>query len=179
MSNNYPYIEPGNVPAQNFQDSLSLKEDKASKGIANGYAPLDANAKVPSANIPSGSYAPTTHTHNNADLPELGEVLGQQTDTLYANGPGSNQNRFTASRNKRWAVSFSGTGTFNIYFPSSGVRAGDRLRFAFTTPAGVTAIINLTPAGSVSVPPSTHYSWSGYSMITDAGMIWKDRKSVV
>ena len=31
---------------------LSLKEDKPNKGVANGYAPLDANAKVPAANLP-------------------------------------------------------------------------------------------------------------------------------
>jgi len=189
-------------------ENISNKEDKSNKGVANGYAPLDATAKVPSANLPvidvSGQIAthnsattsvhgiantanlvltndsrladsrqPTTHTHNNADLPELGEVLGQQVDTFYASAPENTQNRFTASRNKRWSVEFTGSGTINIYFPSSGVRAGDRLRFAFTTPAGVTARINLTPAGSLNVPPLTLYRWSGYSMITDAGMIWK------
>ncbi|NBO26760.1 MAG: hypothetical protein EBU96_08245, partial [Actinobacteria bacterium] len=31
---------------------ISLKEDKINKGLANGYAPLDANAKVPVANLP-------------------------------------------------------------------------------------------------------------------------------
>ena len=31
---------------------LTLKEDKANKGVANGYAPLDANSKVPTANLP-------------------------------------------------------------------------------------------------------------------------------
>ena len=31
---------------------LSSKEDKANKGIANGYAPLDVNAKVPVVNLP-------------------------------------------------------------------------------------------------------------------------------
>lgn len=31
---------------------ITLKEDKANKGVANGYAPLDANAKVPTANLP-------------------------------------------------------------------------------------------------------------------------------
>ena len=31
---------------------LTLKEDKANKGVANGYAPLDANSKVPVANLP-------------------------------------------------------------------------------------------------------------------------------
>jgi hypothetical protein len=32
---------------------LTLKEDKANKGTANGYAPLDATSKVPSANLPA------------------------------------------------------------------------------------------------------------------------------
>ena len=31
---------------------LSLKEDKPNKGVANGYAPLDANAKVPASYLP-------------------------------------------------------------------------------------------------------------------------------
>ena len=31
---------------------LTQKEDKPNKGVANGYAPLDANAKVPVANLP-------------------------------------------------------------------------------------------------------------------------------
>ena len=31
---------------------LSLKEDKPNKGVANGYAPLDASAKVPAAYLP-------------------------------------------------------------------------------------------------------------------------------
>jgi hypothetical protein len=208
-----PFIDPAAQLPDDGASLLSAKEDKANKGVANGYAPLDVNAKVPVANLPdqasldaevdakitthnsattsvhgiantanlvltndarlADSRQPTTHTHNNADLPELGEVLGQQVDTLYANAPQNTQNRFTASRNKRWSVEFSGSGTINIYFPSSGVRAGDRLRFAFTTPAGVTARINLTPAGSLDVPPLTPYRWSGYSMITDAGMIWR------
>jgi len=33
----------------------STKEDKANKGIANGYAPLDATSKVPSANLPASA----------------------------------------------------------------------------------------------------------------------------
>ncbi len=32
---------------------LALKEDKANKGVANGYAPLDGSGKVPLANLPS------------------------------------------------------------------------------------------------------------------------------
>jgi len=34
------------------QNALNLKEDKANKGAANGYAPLDAGSKVPIANLP-------------------------------------------------------------------------------------------------------------------------------
>lgn len=34
-------------------ESLSGKEDKSNKGIANGYAPLDATSKVPSGNLPA------------------------------------------------------------------------------------------------------------------------------
>ena len=41
-----------NLPNDTIQE-LSLKEDKSNKGIANGYAPLDATWKVPSANLPS------------------------------------------------------------------------------------------------------------------------------
>lgn len=33
---------------------LLLKEDKANKGVANGYAPLDATGKIPVANLPPG-----------------------------------------------------------------------------------------------------------------------------
>jgi hypothetical protein len=33
--------------------ALNLKEDKASKGVVNGYASLDAGAKVPAAQLPS------------------------------------------------------------------------------------------------------------------------------
>lgn len=38
---------------ENVAPSLPLKEDKANKGIAFGYAPLDVNAKVPLANLPT------------------------------------------------------------------------------------------------------------------------------
>ena len=35
------------------QSALDLKEDKSQKGIANGYASLDGDAKIPSAQLPS------------------------------------------------------------------------------------------------------------------------------
>ena len=36
-----------------LQGALDAKEDKANKGVANGYASLDASAKVPAAQLPS------------------------------------------------------------------------------------------------------------------------------
>ena len=43
----------GSIPPDNnnLEYLLSLKEDKANKGIANGYSPLDSNAKVPAINL--------------------------------------------------------------------------------------------------------------------------------
>lgn len=47
-----PYTSLTQTPFNTAID-LTLKEDKANKGIANGYAPLDGTSKVPSANLPA------------------------------------------------------------------------------------------------------------------------------
>lgn len=47
-----PYIDPNAQLPNDAVDLLASKEDKAAKGVANGYAPLDSNAKVPVANLP-------------------------------------------------------------------------------------------------------------------------------
>lgn len=47
-----PYIDPNAQLPNSAIDLLASKEDKAAKGVANGYAPLDASAKVPTANLP-------------------------------------------------------------------------------------------------------------------------------
>jgi len=47
-----PFIDAAAQIQDNGTILLSSKEDKANKGTANGYAPLDANAKVPVANLP-------------------------------------------------------------------------------------------------------------------------------
>jgi len=47
-----PFIDPAAQLPDDGASLLSAKEDKANKGVANGYAPLDANAKVPVANLP-------------------------------------------------------------------------------------------------------------------------------
>lgn len=41
--------------AEEVSQALATKEDKANKGVANGYASLDANGKVPVAQIPNTS----------------------------------------------------------------------------------------------------------------------------
>lgn len=43
-----------NLPSD-LNASLLLKEDKASKGVANGYASLGSDGKVPSSQLPSGT----------------------------------------------------------------------------------------------------------------------------
>ena len=45
-------------------ESISNKEDKANKGIANGYAPLDGAGKVPEANLPVIDASGQISTHN-------------------------------------------------------------------------------------------------------------------
>ncbi len=61
---------------------LALKEDKAEKGVANGYAPLDGSSKVPTANLPTqlmefkGNWDADTNTPTlaNTDTDEQGTV---------------------------------------------------------------------------------------------------------
>lgn len=50
-----PYIDVNAQLPNSAVDLLALKEDKALKGVANGYAPLDASAKVPTANLPDAA----------------------------------------------------------------------------------------------------------------------------
>ena len=45
------------------------------KGVANGYAPLDASSKVPVANLPAMDYAPSSHTHTVANTTGLQTAL--------------------------------------------------------------------------------------------------------
>lgn len=73
----FPFIDVAGLPAQNATDVLALKEDKANKNAANGYAPLDANAKVPVANLPA-------HSHAIADVTNLQTILdGKQASGSY------------------------------------------------------------------------------------------------
>ena len=61
---------------------LNLKEDKANKGIANGYAPLDGGALLPTVNLPS-------HTHTIANVTGLQTAIdGKQASGSYAPSTG-------------------------------------------------------------------------------------------
>ena len=64
-----PYLDEStpSVPPIPFSASLNINdfEVRAQKGSANGYAPLDANAKVPVANLPDqASVAAAISAHN-------------------------------------------------------------------------------------------------------------------
>ena len=55
---------------------LTLKEDKANKGVANGYAPLDANAKIPTANLTlAGVQWTTRHTTSTGNQYVVGSIV--------------------------------------------------------------------------------------------------------
>jgi hypothetical protein len=68
------------------EPSVSNAESKDNKGVANGYAPLDANSKVPTANLPANlvltndsrlinARTPTAHTHFISDVTNLQTTL--------------------------------------------------------------------------------------------------------
>lgn len=56
-----PIFSGSNLATESYVDTgLSGKEDTADKGAANGYCPLDANQKVPTANLPALAISSTT-----------------------------------------------------------------------------------------------------------------------
>jgi hypothetical protein len=61
-----PFIDPAAQLPDDGASLLSAKEDKANKGVANGYAPLDATSKVPPANLPVIDVSGQIATHNSA-----------------------------------------------------------------------------------------------------------------
>ena len=69
----------------------STKEDKANKGIANGYAPLDGTALLPTANLPA-------HTHTIANVTGLQTAIdGKQASGSYAPSTGISPSAITGT----------------------------------------------------------------------------------
>ena len=80
---------------ENLQSSLDLKENKIEKGVANGYAPLGSDNRVPSVHLPEGldeilefpTFAdfPPTGESNKIYVAEDTNLLYRWTGTAYAN----------------------------------------------------------------------------------------------
>jgi len=60
-----------------LQAAIDTTEKSASKGVADGYAPLDATSKVPVANLPAITHPDLTH-RNDADQHTIAAVTGLQ-----------------------------------------------------------------------------------------------------
>ncbi len=70
-----------------IQTQLNNKEDKAAKGVASGYASLDATGKVPVSQLPSSGGASTLDDLTDVTIssPSTGQVL-RYTGSAWANG---------------------------------------------------------------------------------------------
>ena len=98
-----PFIDPAAQLPNDGAALLSSKEDKSNKGVANGYAPLDANAKVPVANLPDTASLDaevdgkiTTHNSATTSVHGIPNTADLATKT-YADGANSTHNSATTS----------------------------------------------------------------------------------
>lgn len=74
-----------NKPISNAtQAALNNKINSSEKGIANGVATLDASAKIPTAQIPSLSYAPISHTHTSSQITDFTTSVHALGDIRYS-----------------------------------------------------------------------------------------------
>jgi hypothetical protein len=83
-----PYTNGGGII------NLTLKEDKANKGVANGYAPLDANSKVPTANLPDQAAVEVDGkitTHNSATTSVHG--IANTAELIHSNAVSPNTDK--------------------------------------------------------------------------------------
>jgi len=103
-------------------------ENAANKGAANGYAPLDANSRVPAANLPS--YVDDVLEYAKlADFPAAGETgklyVALDTNRVYR-WSGSVYVRIVASPGSTDEVT---EGTNNLYFTNARAQAAAKLIF--------------------------------------------------
>lgn len=109
---------------------VTLKEDKAKKGVANGYAPLDGNILLPTANLPS-------HTHTIANVTGLQAAIdGKQASGSYAPATGISPSAITGTAVV--ANDFASPPAIGAVTANSG---------AFTT-IGASNVVNITASGS-------------------------------
>jgi hypothetical protein len=82
-------IAPMQQDISNLQTAMPGKEDKANKGVASGYTPLDDNTKVPLAYLPdsitgqmvhAGEFVPSTAIATLTDAAK--DILGTTDDTI-------------------------------------------------------------------------------------------------
>ena len=97
---------PGALSAADWT-TFNNKQSTSEKGAANGYAPLDASAKVPYANLPSALMTFKGAWDVVANSPTLADGTGTAGDTYRASTAGT---RNLGSGNQTWAV-----GDFVIY----------------------------------------------------------------
>lgn len=162
-------------------------ENAANKGVANGYASLDAGGKVPSTQLPS--YVDDVEEYTNlAAFPATGEVgklyVALDTNALYrwsgstyvviTGSPGSTDavpegstNLYYTDTRARAAISASGDLSYNS---TTGVMS---FTDAVTSVAGRTGAVTLAAAdvGLGNVENTALSTWAGSTNLTTLGTI--------
>jgi hypothetical protein len=95
---------------------LAAKEDVTNKGVVNGYAPLDADAKVPATNLPvaptltGATITGSMRLHDNANL-----YLGTTGTTRYLGYNGSLVWLAAAADNAIMKITYGGAGGYLLF----------------------------------------------------------------
>lgn len=143
----YPSVAAVKTGLASKQDSLGFTpENAASKGVANGYAPLDGSSKVPAINLPSyvddvnDDYATLTALQAGLPVGEKGKIyVVTDSGRQYRWNPGTSAYiRIVASPGSTDELA---EGSMNLYFGEPRVLA--------------TVLANLTPAtGAITATDS-------------------------
>jgi Collagen triple helix repeat (20 copies) len=166
--------------------ALNLKEDKANKGVANGYAPLDATTKVPAAYLPA--YVDDVLEYANlAAFPATGTAgliyVALDTNKIYR-WSGSVYIEISPSPGSTDAVP---EGSINLYYTNE--RVDDRAAALIQNGTGITWTYDdtagtLTPTVTVAASPpggvntQVQYNNSG-AFGGSANLVWNNTTSVL